>query len=141
MGRVKIRFHWQQAEAQDDRDSRWVVASSTGKPVLGMGGNGLCIGQEVPIDFPAGTSTARCCSVPSTTARGGRRYRHSGAKARRKTVIRSSSAAEFTAPVSQGNTTGGNSPAWRSATDSHQHAGFGRAHTGRYSPSNAILPG
>ena len=38
LGRVKIRFHWQQAETPDDRDSCWVrVMSRQAGP--GMGGD------------------------------------------------------------------------------------------------------
>ena len=54
LGRVKIRFHWQQAEAKDDRDSCWVRVLNR-QAGAGMGWQWLPrIGQEVLIDFMGG---------------------------------------------------------------------------------------
>lgn len=102
LGRVKIRFHWQLAEAADDRDSCWVrVLNRQAGP--GMGWQWLPrIGQEVLVDFLGGDIDRPVILGALYNGQG-----EGGVTA---------------TPGGQGNTASGNSPAWHGgAPTSHNH--------------------
>ena len=124
LGRVKIRFHWQQAEANDDRDSCWVRVLNR-QAGAGMGWQWLPrIGQEVLIDFLGGDIDRPVLLGALYNGQGeGGVTATPGGQGQAEDGNPLFDPATDHHPSGQGNTTGGNSPAWHGgATDSHQHA-------------------
>jgi uncharacterized protein (DUF2345 family) len=122
LGRVKIRFHWQQAETPDDRDSCWVrVLSRQAGP--GMGWQMLPrIGQEVLVDFLGGDIDRPYLmgALYNGQGEGGVPATPGGAPGDSDTSV--FEAASDQRPSGQGNLAGGNSPAWHGAAESsHNH--------------------
>jgi type VI secretion system secreted protein VgrG len=124
LGRVKVRFAWQLAEAEDDRSTCWVrVVTRQSGP--GMGWQWLPrIGQEVLVGFYGNdidrpivlgamfNGQGEGGVVPTT---GG-----APADAADQTVFE---AASDHRPSGQGNLASGNSPAWHgAAAENHRHA-------------------
>ena len=124
LGRVKIRFHWQQAEAPDDRDSCWVrVLNRQAGP--GMGWQWLPrIGQEVLIDFLGGDIDRPVILGALYNGQGeGGVSTTPGGQGQHEAGDPLFDPASDHHPSGQGNTTGGNSPAWHGAAlGSHKHA-------------------
>jgi len=122
LGRVKIRFHWQQPETPDDRDSCWIrVLSRQAGP--GMGWQWLPrIGQEVLIDFLGGDIDRPYLlgALYNGQGEGGIAATPGGAPGESDTSV--FEAASDHRPSGQGNLASGNSPAWHGAAESsHQH--------------------
>ncbi|TVO67605.1 type VI secretion system Vgr family protein [Denitromonas ohlonensis] len=124
LGRIKIRFHWQQAHTADDRGSCWVrVVTRQAGP--GMGWQALPrIGQEVFVTF-LGNDIDRPLvlgALYNGQGEGGITPTPGGADA--KPVDRSVfEQSTDHSPAAQGNLTAGNSPAWHGAAASqHNHA-------------------
>lgn len=123
LGRVKIRFHWQLAEAADDRDSCWVrVLNRQAGP--GMGWQWLPrIGQEVLVDFLGGDIDRPVIlgALYNGQGEGGVTATPGGDGA----IVAGDplfDPATDHRPSGQGNTASGNSPAWHGgAPGSHNH--------------------
>ncbi|HEX6736501.1 MAG TPA: type VI secretion system Vgr family protein, partial [Azonexus sp.] len=122
LGRIKIRFHWQQGEAADDRGSCWirVIQRQSG---AGMGWQWLPrIGQEVLVDFLNGDIDRPYLLGTLYNGRG-----EGGVPATPGGKPGESDATVFDPatdhqPSGQGNLAGGNAPAWHGgAADSHCH--------------------
>ena len=123
LGRVKIRFHWQQAETPDDKDSCWVrVLRRQAGP--GMGWQWLPrIGQEVLVDFLAGDIDRPYImgALYNGQGEGGVAATPGGSSGESDTSVFAT--ASDHSPSGQGNLAGGNSPAWHgAAASSHNHA-------------------
>ena len=145
LGRVKIRFHWQQAEAPDDRDSCWVrVLSRQAGP--GMGWQWLPrIGQEVLVDFVGGDIDRPYLlgALYNGQGEGGITATPGGESSKTETDNLFDSASDHR-PSGQGNTASGNSPAWHGAAEtSHRHSaaltGFKSKEFGSASGYNQLL--
>ncbi|WP_428825455.1 type VI secretion system Vgr family protein [Azonexus sp. IMCC34842] len=122
LGRVKIRFHWQQAETPDDRDSCWVrVLSRQAGP--GMGWQMLPrIGQEVLVDFLGGDIDRPYLmgALYNGQGEGGVPATPGGAPGESDTSVFEAASDQRTS--GQGNLAGGNSLAWHGAAESsHNH--------------------
>ncbi|MBI2276813.1 MAG: type VI secretion system tip protein VgrG [Dechloromonas sp.] len=123
LGRIKIRYHWQQGETVDDRSSCWVrVMTRQAGP--GMGWHFLPrIGQEVLVDFFNGDLDRPYVMGTLFNGRG-----EGGVPATPGGNPGESDPSVFAAasdhrPAGQGNLAAGNSPAWHGgAADSHRHA-------------------
>ncbi|MFN4325619.1 MAG: type VI secretion system Vgr family protein [Azonexus sp.] len=133
LGRIKLRFHWQQGESPDDRDSCWlrVLQRQAGagtprrKSPWGMGWQWLPrIGQEVLVDFLAGDIDHPYVlgalyhgqgegGVPATP--GGASSPSFG-----ETDPSVFDPASDHCPSGQGNLAGGHSPAWHGAAADRQ---------------------
>ena len=123
LGRVKIRFHWQQAETPDDRDSCWVRVINR-QAGAGMGWQWLPrIGQEVLIDFLGGDIDRPVLLGALYNGQGeGGITATPGGQGQQETGAPLFERASDHHPSGQGNTTGGNSPAWHGAAqDKHNH--------------------
>ncbi|BAL22771.1 Rhs element Vgr protein [Azoarcus sp. KH32C] len=124
LGRIKVRFHWQQGEAPDDRSSCWVrVATRQAGP--GMGWQWLPrIGQEVLVAF-LGHDIDRPVvlgALYNGRGEGGEPPTPGGAQGDARDT-RSFDTASDHHPGGQANLTGGNSPAWHGAAAvPHRHA-------------------
>lgn len=123
-GRVKVRFHWQQGEADDDRSSCWIRVGQR-QAGAGMGWQWLPrIGQEVLVTF-LGNDIDRPVILGSLyNGRGeaGITPTPGGAETAPADLSVFNAAADH-APAAQGNLTGGQSPAWHgAAANSHGHA-------------------
>lgn len=150
LGRVKVRFHWQQAEAPDDapqevplgdRDSCWVrVLNRQAGP--GMGWQWLPrIGQEVLVDFLGGDIDRPVIlgALYNGQGEGGIAATPGGdpGPSARDNVF---DPASDHRPSGQGNTAGGNHPAWHGAApESHRHpaalSGFKSKEFGAHGPT------
>ncbi|MBS1130014.1 MAG: Rhs element Vgr protein [Proteobacteria bacterium] len=133
LGRVKIRFHWQQAETLDDapqeaplggKDSCWVrVLSRQAGP--GMGWQWLPrIGQEVLVDFVGGDIDRPYLlgALYNGQGEGGISATPGGESTKTQAENVFESASDHR-PSGQGNTASGNSPAWHGAAEtSHRHS-------------------
>ena len=123
LGRVKIRFHWQLAEAADDRDSCWVrVLNRQAGP--GMGWQWLPrIGQEVLVDFLGGDIDRPVILGALYNGQGeGGVTATPGGEGSVEAGDPLFDPATDHRPSGQGNTAGGNSPAWHGgAAGSHNH--------------------
>ena len=132
LGRVKVRFHWQLAEAPEDRDSCWVrVLNRQAGP--GMGWQWLPrIGQEVLVDFMGGDIDRPVIlgalyngqGEGGVTATPGGQGQHEAGDPRFQPATDAPQEVPLGdhRPSGQGNTAGGNSPAWHgAAADSHHH--------------------
>ena len=125
LGRVKIRFHWQQAETPDDRDSCWVRVINR-QAGAGMGWQWLPrIGQEVLIDFLGGDIDRPVLLGALYNGQGeGGVTATPGGQGQPEDGTPLFDPATDHRPSGQGNTTGGNSPAWHGgAADNHRHPG------------------
>ena len=124
LGRVKIRFHWQQAETPDDRDSCWVRVLSR-QAGAGMGWQWLPrIGQEVLVDFVGGDIDRPYLlgALYNGQGEGGIAATPGGESTKAQTDNPFDAAADHR-PGGQGNTASGNSPAWHGAAESsHRHS-------------------
>ncbi len=123
LGRVKIRFHWQQAEAKDDRDSCWMRVLNR-QAGAGMGWQWLPrIGQEVLIDFMGGDIDRPVLLGALYNGQGeGGINATPGGEGQAEASDALFDPATDHRPSGQGNTTGGNSPAWHgSAAGGHRH--------------------
>jgi len=123
LGRVKIRFHWQQAETADDKDSCWVrVINRQAGP--GMGWQWLPrIGQEVLVDFMGGDIDRPVIlgALYNGQGEGGITATPGGQGEQAESDPLFTPATDHR-PSGQGNTAGGHSPAWHGAAEtSHQH--------------------
>ncbi|MCB1953234.1 MAG: type VI secretion system tip protein VgrG, partial [Rhodocyclaceae bacterium] len=124
LGRVKIRFHWQQGHTPDDRSSCWVrVVTRQAGP--GMGWHMLPrIGQEVFVTF-LGYDIDRPLvlgALYNGRGEGGIVPTPGGAEATPADRSVFDQATDHT-PAAQGNLAGGNSPAWHgAAANEHHHA-------------------
>jgi Rhs element Vgr protein len=131
LGRIKVRFHWQRAETDQDRATCWLrLASRNAGP--GYGAQWIPrIGQEVLIGFLEadidrpivlgalynGQGEAGTAPTP-------------GGESKRQSDPSLYGKATDHGPAAQGNLAGGNSPAWHAAApgdDAHRNAG---AHMG-----------
>lgn len=123
LGRIKIRYHWQQGETPDDTSSCWVRVISR-QAGAGMGIEFLPrIGMEVLIDFLHGDIERPYVlgSLPNGKGEGGIPATPGGAQGESDTSIFEQSTDHR--PSGQGNLAGGNSPAWHGgAENSHHHA-------------------
>ncbi|MCE1239461.1 MAG: type VI secretion system tip protein VgrG, partial [Azonexaceae bacterium] len=123
LGRIKIRFHWQQGERADDRDSCWVRVISR-QAGAGMGWQWLPrIGQEVLVDFLAGDIDRPYVlgALYNGRGEGGVPATPGGRDGTSDTAV--FDAATDRRPGGQGNLAGGHSPAWHGgAAQSHRHA-------------------
>ncbi len=122
LGRVKIRFHWQQAETPDDKDSCWVrVINRQAGP--GMGWQWLPrIGQEVLVDFLGGDIDRPVIlgALYNGQGEGGVTATPGGQGQQSESDPLFQPATDHR-PSGQGNTAGGHSPAWHgAATDNHR---------------------
>lgn len=122
LGRIKIRFHWQQAESPDDRYSCWIrVLSRQAGP--GMGWQWLPrIGQEVLVDFLGGDIDRPYLlgALYNGQGEGGVPVTPGGAPGETDTSVFEQSTDHR--PSGQGNLAGGNSPAWHGGAEaSHNH--------------------
>lgn len=122
LGRIKIRFHWQQAEFPDDRDSCWLRALQR-QAGPGMGWQWLPrIGMEVLVDFLGGDIDRPYVlgSLYNGQGEGGVPVTPGGAPGETDTSV--FEAATDHRPSGQGNLAGGHSPAWHGgAPASHNH--------------------
>lgn len=124
LGRVKIRFHWQQGHTADDRSSCWVrVATRQAGP--GMGWQALPrIGQEVLVTFLGGDIDRPVVlgALYNGRGEGGITPTPGGADANPADRSVFDQATDH-APAAQGNLAGGHSPAWHgAAANEHQHS-------------------
>jgi len=123
LGRVKIRFHWQQAEAADDRDSCWVRVMQR-QAGGGMGWQWLPrIGQEILVDFQGGDIDRPYIlgGLYNGKGEGGIPATPGGQSGASDTSVFDAATDQHGA--GQGNLAGGNSPAWHGgAESSHRHA-------------------
>ncbi|HJV25932.1 MAG TPA: type VI secretion system Vgr family protein [Aromatoleum sp.] len=123
LGRIKVRFHWQQGDAPDDRTSCWVrVATRQAGP--GMGWQWLPrIGQEVLVGF-LGHDIDRPVilgALYNGRGEGGEPPTPGGAPGE-ACDTRAFDAATDHHPGGQANLTAGNSPAWHGAAPvPHRH--------------------
>ena len=127
LGRIKVRFHWQRAETDQDRATCWLrLASRNAGP--GYGAQWIPrIGQEVLIGFLEadidrpivlgalynGQGEAGTAPTP-------------GGESKRQSDPSLYGKATDHGPAAQGNLAGGNSPAWHAAApgdDAHRNAG------------------
>ncbi|MCG2577023.1 type VI secretion system tip protein VgrG [Dechloromonas sp. XY25] len=117
LGRVKIRFHWQQAEAPDDRDSCWVRVISR-QAGAGMGWQWLPrIGQEVLVDFLSGDIDRPVILGALYNGQGEGAHLSNSAPTPGGQPSPADQGDPFAPatdhrPSGQGNLAGGNSPAW-----------------------------
>ncbi|WP_434516413.1 DUF2345 domain-containing protein [Dechloromonas sp. ARDL1] len=122
LGRVKIRFHWQQAEVPEDRDSCWVrVINRQAGP--GMGWQWLPrIGQEVLVDFMGGDIDRPVIlgALYNGQGEGGITATPGGQGQQAASDPLFTPAADHR-PSGQGNTAGGHSPAWHGAAETSHH--------------------
>ncbi|HLO65275.1 MAG TPA: type VI secretion system Vgr family protein, partial [Azonexus sp.] len=123
LGRVKVRFHWQQAEAPDDRDTCWVrVLNRQAGP--GMGWQWLPrIGQEVLVDFLGGDIDRPVIlgALYNGQGEGGVTATPGGEGTIQAGAPLFDPATDHM-PSGQGNAASGNSPAWHgNAAESHNH--------------------
>jgi Rhs element Vgr protein len=124
LGRVKVRFAWQLAEAPDDQSTCWVrVVTRQSGP--GMGWQWLPrIGQEVLVGF-YGNDIDRPIVLGALfngQGEGGVVPTTGGAPAGAADATVFNAASDHR-PSGQGNLAGGNSPAWHgAAAESHGHA-------------------
>jgi type VI secretion system secreted protein VgrG len=123
-GRVKVRFHWQQGETDDDRSSCWIRVGQR-QAGAGMGWQWLPrIGQEVLVTF-LGNDIDRPVilgSLYNGRGEGGVTPTPGGAEATPADLSVFAAAADHS-PAAQGNLTGGQSPAWHgAAADGHRQA-------------------
>lgn len=145
LGRVKIRFHWQQAETPDDRDSCWVRVLSR-QAGAGMGWQWLPrIGQEVLVDFVGGDIDRPYLlgALYNGQGEGGIAATPGGDSSKVPTDNVFDAAADHR-PSGQGNIASGNSPAWHGAAESsHRHSaaltGFKSKEFGSASGYNQLL--
>jgi Rhs element Vgr protein len=123
LGRIKIRYHWQQGETAEDMSSCWVrvMARQAG---AGMGMQWLPrIGQEVLVDFLNGDLDRPYVmgTLFNGKGEGGVAATPGGAPGESDSSIFDQ--ASDHRPAGQGNLTAGNSPAWHGAAAvSHRHA-------------------
>jgi len=125
LGRIKIRFHWQQAETPESQSSCWIrVMSRQAGP--GMGWQWLPrIGQEVLIDFLGGDIDRPYLlgTLYNGQGEGGSLATPGGQDAsdtREPNTLFDPATDHH--PSGQGNTASGNSPAWHGgAAQSHGH--------------------
>ncbi|PKO89595.1 MAG: Rhs element Vgr protein [Betaproteobacteria bacterium HGW-Betaproteobacteria-12] len=122
LGRIKIRFHWQQGETPDDQDSCWVrVMQRQAGP--GMGWQWLPrIGQEVLVDFLNGDIDRPYVmgSLYNGKGEGGVPATPGGQSGATDDSV--FDPASDHRPAGQGNLAAGNSPAWHGgAAASHRH--------------------
>nr|WP_246265629.1 type VI secretion system tip protein VgrG [Aromatoleum diolicum] len=128
LGRIKLRFHWQQGDTPDDRSSCWVRVASR-QAGAGMGWQWLPrIGQEVLVTFLGGDIDRPLVLGAFYNGRGegGVAPTPGGAPARERDTAVFDAATDH-APSGQGNLvghgSGGHSPAWHgAAAASHRHA-------------------
>jgi type VI secretion system secreted protein VgrG len=123
IGRIKIRYHWQQGETADDTSSSWVRVISR-QAGAGMGFQFLPrIGQEVLIDFFNGDIERPFVmgTLYNGKGEGGIPATPGGAQGESDTSVFDQSTDHR--PSGQGNLSGGNSPAWHGgAENSHNHS-------------------
>ncbi|PKO86144.1 MAG: Rhs element Vgr protein, partial [Betaproteobacteria bacterium HGW-Betaproteobacteria-12] len=122
LGRIKVRFHWQQGETPADRDSCWVrVMQRQAGP--GMGWQMLPrIGMEVLIDFLNGDMDRPYVmgTLYNGKGEGGVPATPGGNPGESDTSV--FDPASDHRPSGQGNLAGGHSPAWHGAAgSSHRH--------------------
>ena len=122
LGRIKVRFHWQQGETSADRDSCWVrVMQRQAGP--GMGWQMLPrIGMEVLIDFLNGDIDRPYVmgTLYNGQGEGGVPVTPGGNSGESDTSV--FDPASDHRPSGQGNLAGGHSPAWHGAAgSSHRH--------------------
>ncbi|MCK9987711.1 MAG: type VI secretion system secreted protein VgrG [Azoarcus sp.] len=125
LGRIKLRFHWQEGEAADDRSSCWVRVA-TRQAGAGMGWQWLPrIGQEVLVNFLGGDIDRPVVLGALYNGRGeGGVAPTPGGRSGPAPDTAVFDAASDHRPAGQGNLAGGNSPAWHGAAgDSHRHPG------------------
>lgn len=122
LGRIKVRFHWQQGETPDDRDTCWlrVIQRQAGNR---MGWQWLPrIGQEVMVIFLAGDIDRPIVRGALYNGRG-----EGGVPATPGGKSGETDTSVFDLATDhriggQGNLAGGNSPAWHGgAAESHRH--------------------
>ena len=124
LGRIKIRFHWQQGETPEDQSSCWIrVLSRQAGP--GMGWQWLPrIGQEVLIDFLGGDIDRPYLlgTLYNGQGEGGITPTPGGQDSAISQTDTAFDPATDHRPSGQGNTASGNSPAWHGgAAQSHGH--------------------
>ena len=127
LGRIKVRFHWQQGQTDQDRNTCWLrVAQRNAGP--GYGAQWIPrIGQEVLVSFLEAdidrpivlgalyNGQGEAGTVPTP-----------GGDTSRQSDTRLYKQATDHGPSAQGNLAGGNSPAWHAAApgdDAHRNAG------------------
>ncbi len=122
LGRIKIRFHWQQAEAADDRDSCWIRVMSR-QAGAGMGWQWLPrIGQEILVGFLNGDIDRPYLlgALYNGKGEGGIPATPGGQPGETDTTV-FDQATDYR-PSAQGNLASGNAPAWHGgAANSHNH--------------------
>ncbi len=122
LGRIKIRFHWQQAEATDDRDSCWIRVMSR-QAGAGMGWQWLPrIGQEILVGFLNGDIDRPYLlgALYNGKGEGGIPATPGGAAGETDTAVFDQATDHRSA--AQGNLASGNAPAWHGgAANSHNH--------------------
>ncbi len=122
LGRIKIRFHWQQAEAADDRDSCWIRVMSR-QAGAGMGWQWLPrIGQEILVGFLNGDIDRPYLlgALYNGKGEGGVPATPGGQSGESDTSVFDQSTDHR--PSAQGNLASGNAPAWHGgAANSHNH--------------------
>ncbi|MDR0775368.1 MAG: type VI secretion system tip protein VgrG, partial [Azonexus sp.] len=122
LGRIKVRFHWQEGEAPDDRDTCWirVIQRQAGNR---MGWQWLPrIGQEVQVIFLSGDIDRPIVlgALYNGRGEGGIPATPGGKSGETDTSV--FDLATDHRIGGQGNLTGGNAPAWHGAAhDSHRH--------------------
>lgn len=131
LGRIRVRFHWQQAETPYDRDSCWLrvmqrqagLGTTQRKSPYGMGWQWLPrIGQEVLVDFLNGDIDRPYVlgSLYNGRGEGGVPATPGGQPGESDPSVFDPAADHR--PSGQGNLAGGNAPAWHGgAADSHRH--------------------
>ncbi|WP_018988004.1 type VI secretion system Vgr family protein [Aromatoleum toluclasticum] len=141
LGRIKLRFHWQEGKAADDRSSCWVRVASR-QAGAGMGWQWLPrIGQEVLVGFLGGDIDRPVVLGALYNGRGeGGIAPTPGGRAGPASDTGVFDGASDHRAAGQGNLTGGNSPAWHGAAAAgHRHpdalSGFKSKEFGARGPS------
>lgn len=123
LGRIKLRFQWQQGEMPDDMSSCWVRVMQR-QAGAGMGWQWLPrIGQEVLVNFLAGDIDRPYVlgALYNGKGEGGVAATPGGNPGETDTTV--FDPATDHRPSGQGNLAGGHSPAWHgAAAESHRHA-------------------
>jgi uncharacterized protein (DUF2345 family) len=128
LGRIKVRFHWQQGQTPDDRDTCWIRVFQR-QAGAGMGWQFLPrIGQEVLVDFFEGDIERPFVrgALYNGRGEGGVPATPGGAFANtpNQTDTTVFDLATDRHPSGQGNLALGNAPAWHGgAAESHNHPG------------------
>jgi type VI secretion system VgrG family protein len=124
LGRIRVRFHWQQGLEADDNHSCWLRLASR-QAGAGMGWQFLPrIGQEVLVGFLGQDIDRPVILGALYNGRGeGAEAPTPGGEATGETDTAVFDQATDHAPAAQGNLAAGNSPAWHGgAAESHRHA-------------------